>query len=346
MNKYLKIACLVATASLLLSSAGVTATPKKPVKKPSSTNHATLGTTQLSGENAQFGTVYTLGKSDPMNITLRSAEYKLEAVRIGDETYTANADEKLLVLHMTYHNPQKSERFVRWDSFGFTIVDPKDQNHDGLKDLGTDEKVSTSFSMNMKPAQKTQVVGVMVVPAEGEMPKLIIKGSDDLVLRYDLRGKVKGLPAPYADPADKTGATALAKIPATADVYWPLGNFNFKLNKVEYSSEAKIGDIDLDEGQKFLVVSFSLKNISGSEQFFRWDSFTNRLTDVDGVEVARCSTDVFPNSRNSSFSSNIQPGQEINLRYIYKVPSDATLKTLAIAEGEGHTFEFDISGVK
>jgi len=354
MNNWLKVAALAAIVSLLISPASMAAKakpkpkpkPKPPIKSKTTVPRVVLGTTQLSGENAQLGTVYTLGKSSPMNIALRSAEYTVEAVRIGDQTYTPSAEEKLLVLHMTYHNPQKSEQFVRWDSFGFTIVDPKDKNHDGLKDLGTDEKVSTNFAMSMKPAQRNEVVGVMVVPAEGEMPKLIIKSSDELVLRYDLRGKVKGLPAPYADPADKTGATGLAKIPATAGVYWPVGKFNFKFNKAEYTTETTMGGTALYDGEKFMVVSFTLKNISGSQEFFRWDALANKVIDVDGVAVAECSCDLFPASRASSFQSSIQPGQEINLRYIYKVPSDASLKTLAIAEGDGRTFEFDISGTK
>ena len=350
MNNWTKAAALAAIVSLLIcpASMALKAKPKAPVKKPAAVKtppHVVQGTTQLSGENAQLGVVYTLGKSDPMNITLRSAEYTVEPVRVGDQTYTASQDEKLLVLHMTYHNPQKNERFVRWDSFGFTIVDPKDQNHDDLKDLGT-EKDSATCSMSMKPSQKTDVFGVMVVPAAGEMPKLIIKGSDDLVLRYDLHGKVKGLPELYADPADKTGATALAKITAKVGTYYSIGMFSFKLNKVEYSSETKMGDNDLDEGQKFLVVGFSLKNTSGAEQFFRWDSLTNKLIDVDGVEAVPCSTDVFQASKDKSFSNNIQPGQEMNFRYIYKVPNDTDLKTLAIAEDNGRTFEFDISGTK
>jgi len=352
MNNWLKVAALAAIASWLISPAGMAAKakpkpkPKTPVKSKTVVPHIVLGTTQLSGENAQFGVTYTLGKSNPINITLRSAEYTVEPVRIGNDTYIANTDEKLLILHMTYHNPQKSDRFVRWDSFGFTIVDPKDQNHDGLKGLGTDEKVSTNFAMSMKPAQKTAVFGVMKLPAEGEMPKLIIKGSDDLVLRYDLRSKAKGLPAPYADPADKTGATALAKIAATAGTGYPVGMFSFKLNKVEYISATVMGDVKLAKDQRFLVVGFSLKNISAREQFFRWDSLMNKLIDVDGVEVARGSTAVFQASKDTSFSSNVQPGQEMNLRYIYKVPNDTDLKTLAIAEDDGRTFEFDISGVK
>ncbi len=353
MNNWLKVATLAAIASLLISPASMAAKakpkpkPKAPVKSKAVVPHIVLGTTQLKGEdNPQFGVTYTLGKSNPINITLRSAEYTVEPVRVGNDTYIANTDEKLLILHMTYHNPQKSDRFVRWDSFRFTIVDPKDKNHDGLKDLGTDEKVSTSFSMNMKPAQRNEVFGVMKVPAEGEMPKLIIKGSDDLVLRYDLHGKVKGLPELYADPADKTGATALAKIAATPGTYYPVGMFNFKLNKVEYTSATVMGDAKLAKDQRFLVVSFNLKNISAKPNSFRWDGFKNKVIDVDGVEVARCSTDVFQASKDKSFSSNMDPDQEMSLRYIYKIPNDTDLKMLTIAQGDGRTLEFDISGVK
>lgn len=63
-------------------------------------------------------------------------------------------------------------------------------------------------------------------------------------------------------------------------------------------------------------------------------------------KLARCSTDVFQASKDKSFSNDIQPGQEMNIRYIYNVPNDTDLKTLAIAEDDGRTFEFDISGTR
>jgi len=97
-----------------------------------------------------------------------SAEYTVGHVQVGDTTYIPNKDEKLLVLNLLYHNPQPNNRFVRWDTFGYTVVDPQNQNHDGLKALGV-QSSKANVEMNMKPAQKMAVYGIMVVPASDEM---------------------------------------------------------------------------------------------------------------------------------------------------------------------------------
>lgn len=357
MNKVVSAALLAVAVSLTIQPAGMAAkakpakakvvkkpSVKAPVKPKSEVPHVVQGTTQLKGEYAELAKTYTLGKEYPMNLTLKSAEYSIDPVRIGDSLYVPSVDEKLLILHMTYHNPQPSERYVRWDTFGFTVVDPQSQNHDGLNDLGSEE-TKAGVSMDLKPAQKINVFGVMTVPAAGEMPKLIIKASDNLVLRYDLRGVVKGLPAQYADPADKTGATPLSTITGQAGTYYPVGMFSFKLNKAEYSSASKIEGSELSEGERFLIVQFSLKNISGREQYFRWDTFDRKLIDVDGVEVGSC-VDVFQASKDKSFSNNIKPDQELTLRYAFSVPNDTDVKTFSVVSGNGRTFAFDISGTK
>lgn len=329
-----------------LGMTGICATKKKaPVKKPvAKTQHYVQGTTQLKGEYAELGNVYTLGKECPFNIKLINAEYTLDAVRIGDNTYIPGKDEKLMVLHMTYHNPQHSEYFVRWDTLEFTAVDAHDQNHEGLKDLGM-EKDKSTCSMNFKPAQKVNVYGVMVVPAAGEIPKLIVKSSDNLVLRYNLKGKVKPLAAPFADPADKTGATALEDIPAQMNTYYPLGALNVKLENVAYNDSAQMGEIELEENEKFLVAQIQVKNVSASEQFLRWDTFDPVITDTDGAEVANCA-DMLYKSKDTSFSTNLKPAQELTVRCIFKVPNDTDVKTLSMYLDAGHTFLFDISNVK
>jgi len=314
-----------------------TATKKKP-----NITHNVKGTTQLSGENAQFGTTYTLGNAYPFNITIRSAEYSVEPVLIGDRLYTVKNDEKFLILHMIYHNPQHSDRFVRWDSFGFTAVDVHDQNHDGLLDLGA-ETDNTSVSMNLKPAQKKDVYAAMIVPAAGEIPKLMIKSGDQQVLRYNLIGNVKGLPEVYADTTDKSGATALSKINAVPGTSYSVGVFSFKLNKAGYADISKLGDAKASEGEKLYVINFTLKNMSKGNAFFRWDSFQRKLTDADGVGIGDC-LDVFQASKDRSFGDNLLPAQELTLRYVFNVPADNAPKTFTVGTGIGRTFVFDISG--
>lgn len=341
-NNRIHVAVITLTALILIFTEGTvcaskpkTTNKQKPKNKPS---HYVLGTKQLSGENAKFGETYTLGKEDPMNITIKSAEYTVDPVRIGDDTYVPNSNEKLLVLHLIYHNPQHNERFVRWDSFKYTVVDPEGNNHDGLMDLGS-EATKSNVSMNLKPAQKIYVYGVMTVPAKGEMPKLIIKSPDNLVLRYDLKDKVKKnnvkrLPAQYADPADNTGATALANVKASPDTYYPVGMFKFKLTKFETSDTPKIGTTELSDGEKFFIVHFNLKNDTTKQKSYRWDTLKVKLLDSDGVPLGECA-DVVRNSSDASYSSQLEPGQELPLRYLFKIPNDSQAKTFSVAMPDG-----------
>jgi hypothetical protein len=178
------------------------------------------------------------------------------------------------------------------------------------------------------------------------MPKLIIKSNDNKVLRYDLKGKVKGLPAPFADPADSTGATALASIPAVAGTTYPMGHFDFMVNTIEFSSATNMGDKTLQDNERWLIVKFVLKNVSRSQQFFRWDSFPTKLTDTDGVDLSGA-YDVYQASKDKGYGSNLAPGQEITLRYGFIVPPDTDLKTFVVTGPEqGRQFIYDISAVK
>ncbi len=344
MKKYVIGVLLLTITTLLIypTCIDAKAKPKKAKKPAAKVTHYVKGTTQLSGENAQFGVTYTLGKAYPFNITIKSAEYTVEPVQVGDRYFVANAKEKLLILHMIYHNPVKTERFVRWDSFGYTVVDANDQNHDGLEGLGA-ENDKTSVGMSLKPAQKKEVYGVMLVPSVGEMPKLMIKSSDNLVLRYDIKGKVKPLPAPYADPADTTGATALEKITAVQGTYYPIEKLYFRLDSLENSDATTFGNMKLAKNDKYMVAKITLKNSGPSKQFFRWDSFDRKLIDTDGIPVGKC-VNVFRATSDASFAGDLEPGQELSLRYAFSLPKDTTLKAFTVKRGDGRTFEFDISG--
>lgn len=345
MKYFSKGLAIIVSASFVICPAAMAAKAKSP-KKPAAkvVPHIVQGTTQLSGENAQFGVTYTLGKSAPFNLTLNKAEYVVDPITVGDNTYTTTPDTKLLVLHFTYHNPRKEEAFTRWDTFPMTIVDPKDQNNDGPKDLAM-EKDGSPCAMSFKPAQKVDVWALMEVPAASEMPKLIVKCSDDTVLRYDLRGKVKGLPETYADPADKTGATALEKINAKIGEDYYIDVYKFNLTSVAYAAEKQLGEADAGEEGKLVVAKFTMTNSAPRERFFRWDTLETKLIDIDGVEVCNA-YDVYQNSKDKGFDANLAPGQEIKLRYIFKVPNDTDLKTFSIKSQYGRTYLYDISSVK
>ncbi|HEY3330468.1 MAG TPA: DUF4352 domain-containing protein [Capsulimonadaceae bacterium] len=347
MKNWIKTSVFAIVVLCFASPQSHSAPPKPKTKVPTAssvgTNHATIGTTQLSGENAQFGVTYTLGKLRPMNITLRSAEYSVEPLLIGKRLFIADAAHKLLILHMTYHNPIHADQSVRWDTYRYTVVDAADQNHLGLVDLGAESDKSV-VQLQMKPAQKMDVYGALLVPAEGEMPKLILQASDGLVLRYDLRGKVKGLAAVYADPADKTGATALATIAAPSGSSVPVGAFLAKVNKAQYVAEKRIGTVGVDKTSRLCTVEVTIKNGDTRNQSFRWDTLRPKLVDTAKIEIGRAMDALFAD-RDRSFSAPIEPGQEVVVRYLFKVPNDTTPKTLTLTVAEGRLVVFDIGTV-
>ena len=345
MSKLFRSTSAVVLAIVLCAGTAAVAAKAKTKPKPAAktTNHATTGTQQLKGEYADIGSTYTLGKESPWNITLKSAEYSVDPVVIGENIYYPKADEKLLVLHFSLHNPQKQEAFARYDTFGITAVDAKNENHECINDVGV-ESTKSSFSMTMKPAQKVDIYTAVVVPAEGEVPKLIIKSADELVLRYDLKGKLKGLPAPFADPKDATGATALAKVSAKTGTFYSLGEFSLKLEGIAYS-EKPIKDLDLDEGNQYVIASAVVRNDAPTKQFFRFDTLLPVLTDADGVE-ATWTQHVLASSRDADFSMDMDPAKEMKVRFVFQAPKDMSLKTLSISKEEGRVYEFDLSAAR
>jgi hypothetical protein len=344
MIKLMKLAAIAFAAAAVVSSPSPGAVkkpaPKKPPAKapakPSATNKATAGTTQLKGSEPKFGETWTLGKTDPWNFTLDSAEYMAEQLKIGDRIWCPKANEKLLLLRFTVHNPQKNEALMRYDTFCFTVVDTKDQNWEGIGELGADKgkEPYEQYSVNMKPAQKAKLLTAVRVPAAGVMPKLIVKSSDDLVLRYDLRGQVKGFSAPFADPKDNTGLTLLETVPGKIGDYYPVGDFDVKLDEVSTATSGTFGDLELEEGNYWLILKLTARNETAEKALLRYDTFLPKLTDEDGVEIERAAGTMYSASRNTDLDTRIDPGQEMKFRYVFQVAGDQKLKLFTIQQDE------------
>ena len=333
--------------SVLCAGMAGTAAPRKkpsPAKKPAATKRVVRGTTQLKGDQARFGLEYTLGQAYPMNVMLKSAEYTVTPLKIGDTLYIPASGQKLLVLHYTLHNPRPQESLVRFDTFQFTVVDAGNANQEFVGDVGA-EATRQTLDMNLKPGQKIDAYTGVMLPAKGEAPKLIVKSPDNLVLRYDLKGKAKPLAAPFADPADKAGATALEKVPAVMGTFYPAGNIELKLDGAAFQEE-KIGDEDLSEGNRFFVIAITARNVAPSKQMLRFDTFALTLRDADGANV-EWNQSLLQASRNNPIDMELDPGQEIRGRFFFQVPKDLALKDLSIREGsEGRAFVYDVSGAK
>jgi hypothetical protein len=346
----LRLSTLV-MAVLVSLLAAMPGTCAKPTPKPKPAPHVVLGTTQLEGEPGVMGKTYTLGKETPWNITMNSAEYAVGHLRIGDRIYMPDDTQKMLVLRYTVHNPNKNMALMRFDTFRITAVDSKNTNWESIGDIGAKDS-GESLSVNMNPAQKMEVFTAIMIPAAGPAPKVIFKSSDDKVVRYYpdqmVHGKnvfpVTPLDAPFKDPSDATGDTALAKVPATMGVYYPLLDNDLKVDTAELSTKPIKGET-LENGERFLIVNLTTKNILKRAGMLRFDTYDPKLTDADGIEL-EWGKDTLAPSRDVSINTNLEPNQEMKFRYFFKVPEDAKLQSLAIGKSESRTYVYDMSGIK
>ncbi len=302
------------------------------------------GTAQLAGGEGEFGKTYTLGKSSPLNFTLRSAEYTVSRVTMGTSVYAPEANEKLLVLHYTVQNPTQRDRWVNRNSFRFTVVDAKDFNH-VFDNYVAREGTTEIYEVDLKPAQKVDLVAAWAVPASGVMPKLIVERERGApVLRYDLRGKVKPLPAPFADPTDPSGATALEEVPARAGTYYPMLKFDMRLESVSYSTEP-MDKRPPAEGKRYLVATFAIKNAcapTAREANFSYSYFKFELKDTDG-EKQEFDGYLIKAARDEHADGKLKPGEEYKFRIYFELPQEVKGQTLYAAEGKSRVYAFDLS---
>ncbi|WP_019588565.1 hypothetical protein [Deinococcus apachensis] len=302
------------------------------------------GTTQLAGDVGVIGKTYTIGKgTNAINFTLTGAEFSVSRVTVGNNVYAPKADEKLLILHYTVHNPQKVDKPYSWNSLTFTVVDAQDVNHVHDNYVGRDG-TSNVLDITLKPAQKVGAYAVIAVPASGPVPKLIVSANDQQgVVRYDLRGKVKALAAPFADPADTTKVTALDAVPMKAGAYGPLGYFDVKLDSVAYANTVK--GQPLGNGERALLASLSVRNgtaKTASPRGWNWDTFKISLRDAEG-EATAYDDYLLKVSRDDNADGTLKPGEEARFRVYFKLPANVQGRSISVAEGESRALVFDVS---
>lgn len=343
MNSFHPIASL--SAALILCAV-TTAGAATPAPKPAPP--VVQGTAQLAGGVGALGQAVTLGKErSAINFTLNSAEFTLTRVTVGTNVYIPKANEKLLILRYTLQNPQKESRGIAWNTLKFTAIDAQDISHEHDNYVGR-EGTSELLEMTLKPAQKISAYAVMAVPATGPIPKLIVSAGDEFpVQRYDLRGKIGGLAAEFADPADPSSVTAREIQTVPAGVYAPLGRFDVRLESAALSQGAMNGQLP-PSGQRYLVATLSIRNgAARTAEAADWtfNTFKVQLRDADG-EVQVYDDDLLKASRDEPAEGTLKPGEEARFRVYFPLPEAVAGTALSISEGESRTITFDVKAAR
>lgn len=303
----------------------------------------------MAGDKGEFGQAYMLGvKNDELVFTLKSAEYSVHRMEIGNDApqmAVPKGDEKLLVLHFSAQNPQKSDMdYFNSAAFLITAVDAKDVNH--VATFHGRDGSNEGFGLQLKPAQKIDVYTAIVVPASGPVPKLIVqRGEGTPVLRYDLRGKVKPLTAPFADPSDSSGVTALSEVPAKAAVLYPYQQFDMQFDNSAFYT-GSMGEVSLDEGKRFLTATITLKNARINPVEYGGGTIRSWVILASGEKVEG-NEGLFRPNRGEGMQGELKRGEKVQARLLFSVPEGDAPKTLYIQEGaESRVYVYDISGTK
>jgi len=335
-------------ALALLKALGITATwdakTQKLVIVTAEGKGPGSGSVQMPGEWGTFGVSYQLGDAEPIVFNLLSVEYTAARVPFGDGTVAPAANEKLLVLRYTLQNMLPKDTYVGFNSLGFVAVDIGNENHEFAGIVGVEENRS-KLDLYLKQSQKVQLYTVIKVPAAGMVPKLIVQPPDGKVLRFDLRGKVKPLPPPIADPTDAAGASAREQVPAPAGQYFPMGQFDVQLVSAAYT-QRPIGETTPGDGKRFLLVTFKLRNGAPVELPIDWQQFAIMLQTAADRDL-EWSGILLHEKRDEQIDQKLKPGEEATLRTFIELPEDDAGVTLSFQEKENsRTYLFDVRNVK
>jgi hypothetical protein len=309
--------CLVLSSSLMVYAAKV--------KKPT-----VLGTTQMSGFEGKIGKTFTVGTRNPINITLLSAEYSVDVLKIGARTFFPRTNEKFVIIRYKLQNPQNKIRYTNGAQLSIGAVDSNDTSIEFNQIAGIVSS-KNKFAMLLRPAQKIEVFSFAVVPADASIPKIIIKNADGPVFRYYINKDIKPLSAPFADPSDPTGAKALTQVPAKLGETYPLSQYKVKVNKILKADAATVL-AKTPRGKVAYIAEVEVKNDAAKRLYFADQTFRSNLIDENGAKVRN--TGLFNASLSDKFSEFLEPGQTMKLNMLFVTSPDFKWKTFSNRIGD------------
>lgn len=180
--------------------------------------------------------------------------------------------------------------------------------------------------------------------------KLGKPGTNQFVTRYPISVKpnvVTPLAAPYADPADKSGVSALEVVPGVMGTAYVAGLYDVRLDAVALAP-GPLGNLIADDGKQFLVATVTSTNRTTRAENFDGSRLNITLKTDDGkLTDFNCLTAKLDNPFQGE---SLDPGESATERYVFQIPKGEGLKSLSISErvadGASRAFLYDVSTVK
>ncbi len=291
----------------------------KPVRRP-----ATLGTAQLPGDNGKIGQAYTMGKESRLNFVLTGVRYAKTRWSHGSDTTAPTVGQKLLILDYQVQNPNREVTSFSEGALTFTAIDGEGANHEGVPGV-VGKGRAAELSIALKPAQRIDAESVVVVPAKGPIPKLMVAHrSGGGVLRYDLHGLVGPLPKPLSE----NGVDALPRVAGKAGVAYPLLMTDLTYVSTAFKAGA-FADLSEQEGKVYMLAKIALVVRTPGNQAFQ---IHGEAIDEDGERYP--SINLHKASTDGEIGGIGEPGQEVACRMLLAVPKGVKIAKLRVWEGD------------
>lgn len=306
-----------------------------------------LGTKQLAGDFGKLSATYTLGKSTPLNITINSAAFSVdnsayESAFEGMLHGQPKVEEKCLLLRLTIQNPTPETLTLSPGGLKLTAVTPDGTSSERFVLLNPKTQ-KECLNLPLKPGQKVEVLARGFVPAKEPIQKLIVQREEGTpVVRYDLTGKITALPS-WAG----AGAEAKDVIAGIRDCVMPAAWFDVGLRGLAFTEAKLDGETEAGEGNHFLVAHLTfIANTNKTPLSF--GTFEMVLTTDDGQKIAKEAPGgiggFLLESRPAVFSGELNKNEKQNIRVFFRVPKDATPKTLTLTDtATGRSIAFPTS---
>ncbi len=285
--------------------------------------HSSGQGTQLAGSVGIIGKPATLGK---YQFTLVGARF---ATRLAHKEDVAIAKKgmKFLVVSYMIQNPSSTELSFDWGEIQFTMVGADGADHENEK-MALNPDTMATVSNVLKPVQKIPLVTFIEVPANDPIPKLMVASGKAPVLRFDLKGKVKPFTGPYAS---KDGIVVKDGGEAKVGEKFECGPYDVQIGQTA-DVNATIGDKELGDGQKFIVVTATFTNAASTPQNIDWGNFTAKLKDAAGEAVDYVS--LFKSGSDVPLNNPLKPGESVKGRFIFMAAKATTGASVTIGYGD------------
>jgi hypothetical protein len=334
------------------AAAGTRATPSSTAAAATSTVTAATGSgaqrvptgrPAAPGRSPEMSQVYRLGESNGLTFALDRAEYEAGRLTFGEEMVAPLAGEKFFVVHFFVTNSRREPLQLNLAHLKWTVTAAQGATVTAWERLGLAADPGT-YEGKLDPGKKAEGFAVFRVPAAGELQSLAVTDFQDATpatARYDLRGKVRALPAAFADAGDRSGATVAEFAHAGTGEAFACGRFDVVLESIEIVGADSPTVPDQEQGRPvYATVSYTSRGSRPGGVFGAGAPIVTLLDAQGGSHPAELQT--FELDTSDTTELEVAPGATSKFRLRFSIPGGSTPRQVVFQELGGVPVRVDL----